>query len=140
MQFKAQELLTRGRFRIARDIHDGLGARLTELALEGEVIQSELPPGSSAGCKLDALCEKARAASGAMDELVWVRNSRRDTRNGLANMAERMKEAGGVCRIEFDVPLGKSLLRPHLSSADQDPALSAIRGASGTAPAQKPAL
>ena len=47
VQTKAQELLHRERARIARDIHDELGARLTELALEGEVIRTELPAGTS---------------------------------------------------------------------------------------------
>lgn len=75
------------RARIARDIHDELGARLTELALEGEVVQTELPAGSPARPRLEALCEKARAVSGAMDEVVWMVNSRRDTLRDFANFA-----------------------------------------------------
>ncbi len=110
MQSRAQELLNRERSRIARDIHDELGARLTELALEGEVIQTELPPGSSAGSKLDALCEKARAASGAMDELVWVLNSRRDTLRDFANFACKhaqrfLSQTTIRCRLDVDAHL-----------------------------------
>src|SRR6185436_14043049 len=42
-QTKAQRLLQRERARIARDIHDDLGAGLTQLVLLGEVAKSELP-------------------------------------------------------------------------------------------------
>jgi signal transduction histidine kinase len=36
-------LLQKERARIARDIHDDLGSRMTQLVLHGEVAQSELP-------------------------------------------------------------------------------------------------
>lgn len=107
MQSRAQQLLDRERTRIARDIHDELGARLTELALEGEVIQTELPAGSPAGTKLEALCEKARSASGAMDELVWVLNSKRDTLRDFTTYAckhvHRFLEPTPI-RCRLDVP------------------------------------
>jgi len=110
MQSKANELIRRERARIARDIHDELGARLTELALEGEVIQTELPPGSPVGSKLEALCEKARAVSGAMDEVVWVVNSRRDTLHDfstyICKYAQRFLEASSIrCRLDVDADL-----------------------------------
>ncbi len=124
VQSKAQDLLHRERARIARDIHDELGARLTELALEGEVIQTELPAGSPVGSKLEALCEKARAVSGAMDEVVWVVNSRRDTLHDFATYAckyaQRFLDATSIrCRLDvdsnlpqvrLDLPVRRSLL------------------------------
>lgn len=110
VQSKGQELLHRERARIARDIHDELGARLTELALQGEVIQTELPKGSGVAPKLEALCEKARAVSGAMDEVVWMLNSRRDTLPDFANYAckyaQRFLASSPVrCRLDVDANL-----------------------------------
>lgn len=124
VQSKAQELLNIERARIARDIHDELGARLTELALEGEVIQTELPAGAAVRPKLEALCEKARAASGAMDEVVWMVNSRRDTLRDFANFAcrhaQRFLASSPIrCRLDvdgdlpelvFELPLRRNLL------------------------------
>ncbi len=124
VQSKAQQLLRRERARIARDIHDELGARLTELALEGEVIQTELPAESSSRPKLEALCEKARAVSGAMDEVVWMVNSRRDTLRDFATYsckhAQRFLAASPIrCRLDvdgdlpdlvFELPVRRSLL------------------------------
>jgi two-component sensor histidine kinase len=118
---KAQNLFDRERARIARDIHDELGARLTELALEGEVVKTELPEASPARPRLEALCEKARAVSGAMDELVWMVNSRRDTLRDFATFAckhaQRFLEATPIrCRLDVepdlpDVALGLPLRR-----------------------------
>jgi len=124
VQSKAQAMLHTERARIARDIHDELGARLTELALEGEVVQTELPAESAARPKLEALCEKARAVSGAMDELVWLVNSRRDTLRDFANFACRhaqrfLSQAPIRCRLDvdadlpempFDLPVRRNLL------------------------------
>lgn len=124
VQSKAQALLNIERARIARDIHDELGARLTELALEGEVVQTELPAGSPVRPKLEALCEKARAVSGAMDEVVWMVNSRRDTLRDFANYAcryaQRFLEPTSIrCRLDvdtdlpevvFELPIRRSLL------------------------------
>ena len=124
VQSKAQALLNVERARIARDIHDELGARLTELALEGEVIQTELPAGAIVRPKLEALCEKARAVSGAMDEVVWMVNSRRDTLRDFANYAcrhaQRFLEPTPICcrldvdadlpEVLFELPVRRSLL------------------------------
>ena len=110
VQSKAQAMLRTERARIARDIHDELGARLTELALEGEVIQTELPEGSSARPRLQALCEKARGVSGAMDEVVWMVNSRRDTLRDFTNFAckhaQRFLSSTPIrCRLDIDADL-----------------------------------
>jgi signal transduction histidine kinase len=79
LQSKAQRFLQLERARIARDIHDDLGARLTQLVLLGEVARSELPADSEARVQIDLVCDKARDLSHAMDEVVWAVNSRRDT-------------------------------------------------------------
>src|SRR5207244_1599484 len=79
LQSKAQGLLQRERARIASDIHDDLGAGLTQLVLLGEVSKSELPSHSSTRPQIEQICDKARDLSHAMDEVVWVVNSRRDT-------------------------------------------------------------
>jgi signal transduction histidine kinase len=110
VQSRSQALLHTERARIARDIHDELGARLTELALEGEVVQTELPAGSPVRPRLEALCEKARAVSGAMDELVWMVNSRRDTLRDFANFAckfaQRFLSQSPIrCRLNVDADL-----------------------------------
>ncbi|MGH8022481.1 MAG: ATP-binding protein, partial [Limisphaerales bacterium] len=78
-QSKARRLLELERARIARDIHDDLGAQLTQLVLHGEVAQREQPDDSPARAQFDHLCERAREISHALGEIVWAINSKRDT-------------------------------------------------------------
>jgi signal transduction histidine kinase len=85
VQTRAQKLLERERVRIARDIHDDLGARLTQLVLLGEVARSELPAGSELRTQIDQVVDKARDLSHAMDEVIWAVNSRRDTLRDFAS-------------------------------------------------------
>ena len=124
VQGKAQAMLQRERARIARDIHDELGARLTELALAGEVAQTELPADSDARGKFAALSEKARALSGAMDEVVWMVNSRRDTLRDFATYACqyaqrflaptpircRLDVEANLPQVMFELPVRRNLL------------------------------
>lgn len=78
-QSKAQGFLQIERARIARDIHDDLGAGLTQLVLLGEVAQSELSADSGTRVQINQICEKARDLSHVLDGVVWAVNSRRDT-------------------------------------------------------------
>lgn len=121
---KARDLLDRERARIARDIHDELGAGLTQLVLEGEVARTELPEGSAAREHLESFCDRARSLAGAMDELVWAVNSRRDTlRDFVAYTSKyirRFLEPTSIrCRLELaanlpdmacDLPVRRNLL------------------------------
>ncbi len=84
-QSKAQKLLQVERVRIARDIHDDLGAQLTQLLLLSEVARREQPEGSTAQSQFTQLCERARELAQAMDEVVWAVNSRRDTVRDFAS-------------------------------------------------------
>jgi signal transduction histidine kinase len=121
---RAREMLDRERARIARDIHDELGAGLTQLVLEGEVARTELPAGSVARARLESLCDRARTLAGAMDELVWAVNSRRDTlRDFVAYTSKyirRFLEPTAIrCRLDVaedlpnltcDLPVRRNLL------------------------------
>lgn len=82
---KQRLLLQRERARIARDIHDDLGSRMTQLVLHGEVAQSELPADSNTRWQLDRMCQEARNILSTIDEILWAVNPRRDTLNCFAS-------------------------------------------------------
>ena len=79
VQTRAQKLVERERARMARDIHDELGSSLTQLVLEGEEAQTQFPVDSASRTQLDRLCERARNVTQALEEVLWVVNSKRDT-------------------------------------------------------------
>lgn len=75
---KERWLLQRERARIARDIHDDLGSKITQLVLHGELIQSELPAGQILHSQVDLICHDARDVLAAFDEILWAVNPKRD--------------------------------------------------------------
>lgn len=110
VQSKAQELLQRERARIARDIHDDVGAGLTQLVLQGEVAQTEFPAGSEARAKFDALSERARTVSRALEEVVWVVNSKRDTLRDFSSYICKyamsfLRDSPIRCRLDVEADL-----------------------------------
>jgi signal transduction histidine kinase len=121
---KEQHWLQRERARIARDIHDDLGTRVTQLVLQGEVAQSELPSGSQARRQLERISEEAREALRAMDEILWAINPRRDTLHEFATFvcghAQTLLKATpiqcmldvepGMSTVAFDLPFRRNLL------------------------------
>jgi len=109
VQSKAQRLLRLERARIARDIHDDLGARLTQLLLTGEEAQNRLAGESETRDQFDEMCEGARNVLGAIDEVVWVVNSQRDTLEDfviyVCKYAETFLRSSHV-RCRFDIQRG----------------------------------
>jgi signal transduction histidine kinase len=111
---KERFLLQEERARIARDIHDDIGARMTQLVLHGEVAQNELPADSEMRQQINWICEEARGLLSTMDEILWAVNPRRDTLRDFAafvcNYAQAfLKPTQIQCLFELD---------PEMSSAD----------------------
>ncbi len=114
IQARSQQLLKAERIRIARDIHDGLGAQLTQLVLLGEVAQREQPEPSPARAQFNEICALARDLSHGLDEVVWVVNARRDTLRDFANYvckyAQVFLDATPIrCRLDVESDLPPSL-------------------------------
>jgi len=121
---KEKLLLYQERARIARDIHDDLGTRVTQLVLQGEVAQSELPSGSRTRGQLERISDEAREALLAMDEILWAINPRRDTLQEFATFVcghaqTFLKTTPIQCVLDvepamsavaFDLPFRRSLL------------------------------
>ncbi len=74
-----QAAIERERGRIARDIHDDLGNRLTKIELlTGLAHLDREAPGKAAG-HIQQISTTARQATDALDEIVWAINPRNDT-------------------------------------------------------------
>ncbi len=107
VQSRSSRLLERERARIARDIHDDLGAGLTQLTLLGELVLREPQGSEEARGRLDKLCGKARALLGTMDEIIWAVNPRLDTVHDFAAfLCEHTQEflSSTSIRCRLDVP------------------------------------
>ena len=115
--------IERERMRIARDIHDDLGARLTQMAFLSEITSNELGSNSKAGERLEKIATGSRQAIRSLEEIVWAVNPRKDTLpdflDFLSHYANEFFRATEIrCRQDLplmipDIPLS-SEVRHHL--------------------------
>ncbi len=107
-QLERQRAVERERTRIARDIHDDLGASLTRISLLSQSARAELNDGQAAAADVDRIYATARELTRAMDEIVWAVNPQHDTLDSLVAYLGRFAQnflspAGIRCRL--DLPL-----------------------------------
>jgi signal transduction histidine kinase len=109
-----QHAIEKERARIAKDIHDDLGASLTRITLLSQTARGELGQPERAAVDLDRIYATARELTQAMDEIVWAVNPHHDTLDSLltylSGFAQDFLSAGGV-RCRLDVPLRPPPLR-----------------------------
>ena len=97
----------RERARIARDLHDQLGANLTQVALLGEMAEADKNLPGEIELHAQQISHTARETTRSLDEIVWAVNPSNDTLEGLVNYAckyaqEYLALAG--IRYRADVP------------------------------------
>ena len=85
--FKQQEALELERSRIARDLHDQLGANLTQMTLLSEMAKADKDLPGEVESHADQIMQTARETTHALDEIVWAVNPANDTLEGLVNYA-----------------------------------------------------
>jgi len=96
------------RMRIARDIHDDLGARLTQMAFLSEMTASQLESHPEAGGRLETISQASRQAIRSLDEIVWAVNPRKDTLPHLIDYLSHYANEffrGSDTRCRQDLPL-----------------------------------
>jgi ligand-binding sensor domain-containing protein/signal transduction histidine kinase len=84
---RQHEALEKERSRIARDLHDQLGANLTQVALLGEMVEADKKIPEEVESHAQQICKTARETSTALDEIVWAANPSNDTLEGLVTYA-----------------------------------------------------
>jgi signal transduction histidine kinase/streptogramin lyase len=104
----------RDRARIARDIHDSLGAGLTQMAMMSDLMRRTAgQTGGDAALddKLDEMYRSAQSLTRAVDEIVWAVNPANDTLRRfctfVAHDVEDMARSGGLdlqIDVDDDVP------------------------------------
>jgi signal transduction histidine kinase/ligand-binding sensor domain-containing protein len=107
VRLRQEQALENERARIARDIHDQVGANLTQLALLGEMVEADKDDPAEAQEHAHQISQTARETTRALDEIVWTVNPSNDTLDGLVNYickhAQDYFAVAGV-RYRLDVP------------------------------------
>jgi signal transduction histidine kinase/ligand-binding sensor domain-containing protein len=102
-RLEQQHAIERDRARIAKDIHDDIGAGLTQITLLSELARREP---EQADTHLDRISDSARQLTRAMDEIVWAVDPQHDTFSGLMDYISAFAEdflrmAGIRCRMDL---------------------------------------
>jgi len=105
-----QRAIERERFRIARDIHDDLGASLTRINLLSQSVSRAVDGPEQVSQDLRRISDTVRQTMRTMDEIVWAVDPKHDTVDSLANylskLAQDLMAASDIrCRLDFPLHL-----------------------------------
>jgi ligand-binding sensor domain-containing protein/two-component sensor histidine kinase len=106
LRLEQQEALQRERERIAKDMHDDLGANLTRIAILSEVTNRQAENPVQVRNTARTISETARKVVDNISEIVWLTNPRNDTLDSLAgylraHAAEFFDLSPVNCRLDF---------------------------------------
>lgn len=116
---RQQEALEKERSRIARDIHDQLGANLTQVSLLGELIEGDKDQPDEVAGHAKQIQATALETSRALDQIVWTVNPSNDTLDGLVNYLckyaqEYLAVAGLKYRLDVPPDLPNTPITPEI--------------------------
>ncbi len=118
-RLRQQEALEKERARIARDLHDQLGASLTQVSLLGEMVESDKDSPGEVQSHGEQIAQTARDTTRVLDEIVWAVNPSNDTLNGLINYIckyaqDYLSVAGLRYRLDIPTQLPASTILPDV--------------------------
>lgn len=96
------------RSRIARDLHDELGAGLTEVSLLASAGLNELSGEEKSNDRFRVIAEKARALVSGLDVIVWAIDPKRNSLQSFADYVgsyakELLSASNIVCRLKIPI-------------------------------------
>ncbi len=100
-----QRAIEQERTRVAQDLHDELGATITEVSMLGALAKTPSLPVESKERYLDQLTAVSRSLVATLDEIVWAVNPKYDSVASLASyyslFAQRFLNLAGIaCRLQ----------------------------------------
>ncbi|MBI1841551.1 MAG: hypothetical protein HYR88_11960 [Verrucomicrobia bacterium] len=118
LQLEKRHALERERARIAKDMHDDLGARLTQLGLVSELAESvELSDASLRRQSLPKVSTLAREAVRSLDEIVWAVSPKKNSLDQLAGyLAQSAQDLIAPSGARFDLQMPSNIPAIPLST------------------------
>lgn len=136
-----QRLIEAEKTRIARDLHDHLGAGLTQVAIFSELAQQKKNNEEQLTARLDDMFTTTQQLARSLNEIVWAVKPENDTLESfITYLGEYVDEYLRAARISFrsDVPLIRSSrpmassLRHHLFCCSREILCNIVRHAEAT--------
>jgi len=116
-QLEQQQALERERMRIARDMHDEIGSKLTKISFLSEHAKVDAKSAGPLAAKVESIAVASRELLQTMDEIVWVVNPRNDSLEHLAAyLSHYADEYFQNTSVECEVRLPRAIPHHPLSS------------------------
>jgi signal transduction histidine kinase len=141
LTLEQQRAIDRERLRIAQDIHDDLGARVTQISLLSAVAEGRPTLPEEARIEFSKVSRMTRDLVSALYETVWAVNPENDNLDALTSYlcqisSQLCSQAQIRCRLEVpDIPsdfLANSQLRHHLIMAVKEAVNNVLKHARAT--------
>jgi ligand-binding sensor domain-containing protein/signal transduction histidine kinase len=115
-RLEEKQAMEKERRRIAKNLHDDLGAHLTEIGLSADAIQKKVTS-PELTTDITALSERVRTLAGTLDAIVWSANPANDSLDRLCTFVcglfqDLCRMASIRCRIDLPAPLPAAPLSP----------------------------
>jgi len=115
---RQSRLIEAERARIAQDLHDDLGAGLTEITTSCALAQDDTLPAAEGRVYLSEISARAQEMVGALDEIVWAVNPKNDNVRSLASYlchfaGQFLRNRPLRCRFEVAADLPALPLNTH---------------------------
>jgi len=107
-----EQAMQRERMRIAQDMHDEIGSKLTKISFISERAKGELLDQEPVAGRLDAIADTSRELLLSLDEIVWAVNPHNDTLEHLAAyLGQYVTEYLQNTNVECELHIPRNL--PH---------------------------
>jgi len=109
-ELEEQKALEKERLRISQDMHDEVGASLTEIAILSELAKKDMKKPQEAQTHIQKISERAREVIDNIGEIIWAINPKNDRLDDLAaylrHYAVQYFQMTPIeCRCEFPYPM-----------------------------------
>ena len=109
--------MERERARIAQDMHDEIGSKLTRISFLSEVVRQGGVDGTDSKAPVEAIASTSRELLKALDEIVWAVNPRNDNLENLVGYLEQYaREYFMMTPVECEISVPPLLPSVELSA------------------------
>lgn len=116
-EMEKQRAVEQERARIARDVHDELGAKLTSISFQGSIAKCSANDPEEIQRQIDQMSASAREAVSSLHAIVWAVDPLNDSLDGLIGLlSHRASELFGNSSIRCEIIVPDSPPPVHLSA------------------------
>jgi len=116
-ELEKQHAIEQERSRIARDVHDELGAKLTSISFQGSIASCSLNDPVEIKRQIEQMSSSAREAVSSLHEIVWAVDPLNDSTEGLVgHISNQVGELFGRSAINCEVIVPENIPLLHVSA------------------------